>query len=724
MDWLGIRFLSEFPPAGQMLLHCTHNPWLVLLAYLIACAGSFATLDMAERLAQSETAGARRRWRWLGAACLACGIWAMHFISMLAFQTAMDVHYDLPITIASLLIALFAGLLAMNLLSRPTVRLKHYALTAAGMGLAICAMHYIGMAAMRSDAQAYYAPWPFAGSIALAIVVSLMALAMARHFRQGSGSLGVALKYAASALMGTGIVSAHFSGMAALHLTVPTGRLMDHSGTDNGLQLSLTIATITLLIIASSISSALADKKLLSKELDLRRVNALLSQLDQARVQLQQAAHYDALTSLVNRRGFNELFAQRLAVQQRDQGMLAVMFLDIDHFKRINDSLGHDVGDALLKAIAQIIKGATRRDDDVVARFGGDEFCILIAMNKRDDAKFLAQRIMTRMKQPIELAGRRLVMTTSIGVSVFPDNGDTCEELLKNADLALYQSKGSGRNSLHFFSGDLRAKATLALQLEEELRNALHHEGGLELHYQPILDLRSGRVGKLEALIRWRHPQHGLLAPDRFLEVARTNGLIMELDAWVMRRACRDLASFGRQGDASLRVAINCSPQTLARPSWPGEVAQALAETGLAAHRLELEITEHALMTNIQQTVARLDEIKAQGVTISIDDFGTGHSSLAYLRNLPLDTVKIDRSFITHVPEALKDRELVQAIIAMAHTLRLQVVTEGVETAEQMTFLEGSQCDHVQGYLLSRPVPLVEIPAVLNRLERRHLMLV
>src|SRR5207253_5255550 len=295
-----------------------------------------------------------------------------------------------------------------------------------------------------------------------------------------------------SLLLGAGIVCMHYTGMWSLSLVLPVGALQQLSIDNNHMQLGLTVAVITLLITGSSISAALADKKLQNKEHDLCRVNALLSQLDQARMSLQQVAHYDPLTNLINRRGFNQIFAEKIIEKSTGGGMLAVIFLDIDHFKRINDSLGHDAGDELLKVIASHIKNATRSHDDVVARFGGDEFCILISLHNRDEARHMAQRIMQKMKEPIELAGRRMVMTTSIGISLFPDDGKTCEELLKNADLALYQSKGNGRNGLHFFSSNLKTKATLELQLEEELRNALRDDSGLTLYYQPILDLKSG----------------------------------------------------------------------------------------------------------------------------------------------------------------------------------------------------------------------------------------
>lgn len=720
MVWLGLHMFSELPATGQILLDCRHSPFLVLLAYLVACAGSYATLNIAERVSHVEHASAQRQWRLLGAFCLAGGIWAMHFISMLAFEPPLEVRYDLSVTCASLLIMLLAAIVAMDTLSQPALHPLRYIQASTCIGLGICAMHYIGMAALQSNARQYYEPKLFALSIAIAIMASLAALLLARYFRNGDGTFHQLLKYIASLVMGAGIVTMHFTAMAALTLVVPEGHAVELPVTDNSLQLSLTIACITLLIIASSISAALADKKLQSKEHDLQRVNALLSQLDQARMSLQQVAHYDALTNLINRRGFNQIFAEKLAERSATQGMLAVMFLDIDHFKRINDSLGHDAGDELLRLIAGIIKSATRSHDDVVARFGGDEFCILISMSNRDEARQMAQRIMQKMKEPIALMGRRMVMTTSIGISVFPDDGTSCDELLKNADLALYQSKDNGRNNLNFFSSNLKTRATLELQLEEELRTALVEDMGLELYYQPIFDLRTGQVAKLEALIRWQHPQHGLLCPERFIDIAEANGLIAELDTWVLRRACLDLSRLSHSGYEQLKVTVNCSALNLCREELPDEIDLALRAAGIAPYRLELEVTENALMDNIINTADLLTKIRALGVSLSIDDFGTGYSSLAYLKRLPLDTLKIDRSFIQDIPKSPQDMEIVQAIIVMAHTLRLQVVTEGVETIEQYEFLEEHGCDFVQGYLLSRPVPLRDLQPVLDRINQRN----
>ena len=720
MEWLGLHFFTDLPANGHLLLNCSHNPFLVLLAYLVACAAGFGTLDMAERVGHVENPTARRHWRWLGAGCLAGGIWSTHFISMLAFQAPIAFHYELLTTFTSLLIALVASLFAMKTLSHTKVRLHQYLLAAVWIGIGIALMHYVGMSAMRSQAQMYFDSWLLLASIGIAMGASLAALLLSSYLRTGAGIFHQLLKYAASLVLGAGIISMHFTGMAALQLVVPTGADLSLRLDNNPIQLGLSVAVITLLVISSSISAALADKKLQHKERDLRRVNALLSELDQARASLQQVAHYDALTSLLNRRGFNQVFAEKVIENTVNHGMMAVIFLDIDHFKRINDSLGHDAGDQLLTVLASHIKGSVRSHADVVARFGGDEFCILISIHHRDEARHLAQRIMQKMKEPVELAGRRMVMTTSIGISLFPDDGQTCEELLKTADLALYQSKDAGRNSLNFFSSNLKTRATLELQLEEELRSALRTGTQLVLFYQPIFDMKLGKVSRLEALVRWQHPQHGLLAPDRFIEIAENNGLIADLDHWVLRQACHDLSLLTDRGYTDLTLSVNCSALNLERDELADEIEDALRFSGLAANRLELEVTENALMGNISSTLALLRQIRSLGVSLAIDDFGTGYSSLAYLKRLPLNTLKIDCSFIQDIPKSTADMEIVQAIIGMGHTLHLQVVTEGVETQSQFELLHGLGCDFIQGYLLSPAVAVSDIIGVVQGIERRN----
>ncbi|RRV06845.1 EAL domain-containing protein [Pseudomonas sp. v388] len=716
MEWLNVHLFVDYPANGQVLINCSHNLFLVALAYGVASAASFATLNIADRVVQADAIKSRRIWKALCAFCLAGGIWAMHFISMLAFQAPLKISFDMTITLASLLIVLLAAWLGVNALTRTILSVRRALLTSVGMGVGIATMHYVGMAAMRSEATQYYNARLVALSVLVAMLSSLALLVLSRHLRRTGGMFDEMYRYGASLFVGAGLLTLHLTGMHALNLVLPQEAALQSPNTENSQQLALTIAVITLLIIAGSVSAAMADKKLQSKERDLQRVNNLLTQLDQAQVSLQQVAHYDPLTNLINRRGFNQIFAEKLLENGVGNGMLAVMFLDIDHFKRINDSLGHDAGDELLKVIADRIRSATRAQD-VVARFGGDEFCILISIPVYDEARHLAHRIMQKMKEPIALSGRRMVMTTSIGIAVSPRDGTTSEELLKHADLALYQSKGDGRNRVNFFSPALRTRASLELHLEEELRNALREDHGLQVYYQPIVELRTGRVAKLEALVRWEHPQHGLLPPDRFIGIAEANGLIADLDNWVLRNACSDLAALRQDGLEDIVIAVNCSAINLGREELVEEFEQAMRHSAIGPGRLEVEITENALMGDVGKTVLMLKQIRNLGVSLSIDDFGTGYSSLAYLKRLPLDTLKIDRSFIVDIPKSPHDIELVHAIIVMARTLKLKVVTEGVETAEQLQLLSEFGSDYVQGYLFSKPRPLTALLPMIKQMN-------
>ncbi|WP_271411436.1 putative bifunctional diguanylate cyclase/phosphodiesterase [Pseudomonas sp. Q1-7] len=716
MDWLGLRFGTELPMDGQVLLACTHNSWLVLLAFLVASGAGYCAFDMAERVAHARQPETRRRWTWLGAACLGGGIWAMHFIAMLAFEVPIPINYDIPTTTLSLVVVIAASLVGMYTLGRPQVEPHHYLVAALAVGFGIALMHYCGMAAIRSVATQYYHPGMVAVSVGVAIAASLAAMLLSTFFRERCEGHQL-LKIPASLAMGGAICSMHFTGILALQLTVPAGTELHLARADNAVQLAFSLAVIAGMVLVFALGVAWADKKLQRKERDLQHVNNLLRELEQVKVKLQNVAHYDALTNLPNRRAFNEYFADKLQAHAHVNRPLAVMFLDVDHFKRVNDSLGHDAGDELLKVVAERVRSALRRED-MIARLGGDEFCVLAGLGSLEEAKALSQRIMQRMKEPITLAGRNVTMTTSIGISLYPDDGETCAELLKHADLALYQAKSSGRNNLHFFSNHLKHKATFELQLEEELHQALARDQGLFLNYQPILDLHSGRITKLEALVRWQHPRLGLLMPDRFIGIAEANGFIAELDTWVLRRACRDLAGLAARGLHDLRVAVNCSALSLSCDELADKVQQALQETGLRPQRLEMEVTENALMSNVNHALQQLERIRGLGVSISIDDFGTGYSSLAYLKRLPLDTLKIDRSFAMDIPGSHADMEIVQAIIGMAHTLHLQVVAEGVENHEQLDFLRDQGCDFIQGYLLSKPLPLTAVEDFLRHPQK------
>jgi diguanylate cyclase (GGDEF)-like protein/PAS domain S-box-containing protein len=431
---------------------------------------------------------------------------------------------------------------------------------------------------------------------------------------------------------------------------------------------------------------------------------------------IEHLAYHDALTGLPNRTMLTDRLAQALAQAQRRELESAVLFIDLDRFKLVNDSLGHAAGDALLQEVARRLRAALR-EDDTVARVGGDEFQVVLPqISGPTDAAHVAEKLMNVLAVPFMLEGQELHVTASLGLSLFPRDGTTGDLLLKYADMALYAAKGEGRNAYRFFSPEMNAHAHGRLRLENDLRRAIDR-GELELHYQPQLDLATGRVNAIEALVRWRHPTKGLVSPNAFIPMAEETGLVLGLGEWVLNEACRQVAHWHARGLGPLRVAVNISARQLQRPGLDGAVRRALAASGLPPPCLELEITESSMMLDPHHAQGVLQSLRELGVQLSIDDFGTGWSSLAYLKRLPLDRLKIDRSFIGGIPQDVDDAAIVETIIVMTHKLGLRVIAEGVETAAQRQQLLEQGCDEMQGFLLARPVPAAELPALLDSLH-------
>jgi diguanylate cyclase (GGDEF)-like protein/PAS domain S-box-containing protein len=435
---------------------------------------------------------------------------------------------------------------------------------------------------------------------------------------------------------------------------------------------------------------------------------------------IEHLAYHDSLTGLPNRAMLMDRLGQALSQAQRLDQQVAVLFVDLDRFKLVNDSLGHPVGDQLLQEIARRLR-ATLRDNDTVARVGGDEFQVVVCnVAGATDAARIAEKLMRTLGEPFTLQGQELYVTASLGVSLFPRDGASSELLLNHADQALYEAKGEGRNAYRFFSPEMNAQAHGRLRLENDLRRAVErHE--LELHYQPQLDLGTGEVCAVEALVRWRHPVRGLVLPNAFIPMAEETGLVLGIGEWVLNEACRQVAQWQRDGLADnlspLRVAVNISARQLQRPGLDGAVRRALSLSGLPANCLELEITESSVMLDPLHAQSVLQSLRELGVQLSIDDFGTGYSSLAYLKRLPLDRLKIDRSFIGGMPADSDDAAIVETIIVMTHKLGLRVIAEGVETLEQRLQLVRQGCDEMQGFLLAHPVPAAQLPALLKTLK-------
>ncbi len=437
-----------------------------------------------------------------------------------------------------------------------------------------------------------------------------------------------------------------------------------------------------------------------------------------AQQRLRFKAEHDVLTELPNRGLFMDILKKAVVKARLHKRHIAVMFLDMDCFKEINDSFGHDAGDQALKIYARRLQGAVR-EEDVVARIGGDEFAILVDdVASVDTISRIARKIVDAVSPPIVIDGKETLLTVSIGISVFPEDGADAQTLLKNADIAMYRAKDLGRNSYQFYSADMRAKALERVTMENSLRHALER-GEFLLHYQPQLDLRSDRVSGVEALLRWQHPELGLLSPGDFVPLLEESGLIGPVGEWVLKTAFAQGRAWHEAGFDDLRISVNLSSRQFNDPAFIDKIAALIRDSGIAPRLLELELTESVIMRNSRTTNMALERLDKMGVKFSIDDFGTGYSSLSYLKRFPVDTLKIDRSFVRDVDSNPDDAAIVAAIIGMGHNMNLNVIAEGVEQPVQLEFLRNSDCDAIQGYLFSQPL----LPASLTRLLREKKML-
>jgi diguanylate cyclase (GGDEF)-like protein/PAS domain S-box-containing protein len=424
--------------------------------------------------------------------------------------------------------------------------------------------------------------------------------------------------------------------------------------------------------------------------------------------EIRHMAQHDALTGLPNRRLFLDILQVELAQARRHRSKLAILFLDLDHFKEINDTLGHEAGDNLLKEVSERFRKTTR-ESDTVARIGGDEFNMILAdIGRIEDVSDIAVKIVDSLRKPIVISGHELHVTTSAGISMYPDDSGDSETLLRYADIAMYHAKESGRNTFRFYNPSINVQTIERMKLARWLRQTIHH-GELAVLYQPQIDIRSKKISYAEALVRWNHPERGLLEPRDFIPLAEETGFITSIDEWVLGTACSQAAAWKKAGLDGFCVAVNLSARQFQSPALVKMISGILTETGLPPGCLDLEVTESTAMRDVERSAAQLRELREMGVHISIDDFGTGYSSLNYLKKLPIERLKIDRSFIKDIVRDSDDRAIIGAVTSMAHKMGIKTVAEGVETEEQLAFLRDSECDEAQGFLFSRPVPAEQL---------------
>ncbi|KMW46486.1 EAL domain-containing protein [Ralstonia insidiosa] len=682
------------------MLASSYNPLLVLLSLFVAILASYTALDMAGRVV---TAQGRAAFWWLvgGASAMGLGIWSMHFVGMLAFSLPIPLGYDVSITLGSLAIAIASSAFALWLVSRrelPWPRLVGGALL---MGSGVAGMHYAGMAALRMTPGIQYDPAIFALSVGVAVLASGVALWIAFRLRRQSQRVR-ALRAGSAVVMGVAIVGMHYTGMAAA--AFPFGSVCGAAYTGASAEwLALVIIIVTLAVLAIALIISVLDLRMEA------RTAVLAHSLAEANQELAYLALHDNLTKLSNRLLLEDRLNQAIRTADREKRHFALMFMDLDGFKAINDVYGHHVGDLLLIDVAQRIVARVRQQD-TVARVGGDEFVVLAYVDDPQDAGTLADALLEVVREPFIAGGHELRVSTSIGISMYPGDGGNQHDLLTNADAAMYHAKGLGRNAYCFFEPSMNANVHKQLQLVQDLRLAIERNE-LVLHYQPKFHAPNGPILGVEALVRWQHPVRGLVSADEFIPLAEKTGLIVPLGAWVLNEACRQMAQWHSEGHTTWSVAVNLSALQFAHAALIDTVRDVLARHALDPHCLMLEITESTAMRDADASLQILQQLDAMGVRISIDDFGTGYSSLLYLKRLPASELKIDRGFVRDLAHDTEDAAIVSAIVALGQTLNLRIVAEGVETAEQQAFLTRLGCDSLQGYLLGRPMAAESLSA-------------
>lgn len=672
----------------------TYSQSLVFFSLLVAVLASYTALDMAGRLATTQ--GRVARW-WLagGATAMGLGIWSMHFIGMLAFKLPIPVGFDLAITLYSLAVSVGASAYALWLVSRPQLPTRRLVAGAVLMGLGIAAMHYLGMAAMRMQPGIDYDPLWFTASIAIAIGAAGAALWIAFRLRI-EGRNTRRLRGAASLVMGLAIVGMHYTGMAAARFPLDSlcGAVID--GGIDAQWLAVLVIVTTLGTIGIALVASLFDRQM------RERTGLLAESLERANDKLLQAALHDPLTQLPNRSLLQDRIEQSIEKARRRHHAVAVMFCDLDGFKTVNDAYGHQLGDRLLVKVSQRI-GSLLRPQDTLARLGGDEFVIVLAIDEPDDAVVVAERIIAAVAEPFLIEAAELQVTASLGIALYPEDAGDERELMANADAAMYHTKQGGRNGYTFFTPSMQVSANRQLRLLQDLRKATER-GELLLHYQPKFVAAGTPAVGAEALLRWQHPELGMLAPDIFIPIAERSGLILPIGDWVLDQACAQLRAWHDAGNPHWTMAVNLSPLQFAAAGLVETVKETLERHGLDASRLTLEITETMAMKNVETSLQILNALTALGVRISIDDFGTGYSSLLYLKRMPATELKIDRAFVRDLEENAEDAAIVSSIVALGRSLQFNIVAEGVETAGQRDYLSSLGCDQLQGYHLGRPM--------------------
>lgn len=663
----------------------THHTPLVALSLLVAMLAGYATLELAARI---RSALFPQRWFWIAGSALAAGtgIWSMHFIGMLAFTLETPIGYDPGLTLLSWAAPVATSAAALFTAQRESVKPWHYAVASTLAGAAIAGMHYIGMAAMRMSPAIRY-EWPLVFlSIVIAIGLSGAAIWAMRHMSQDGESLMMVKKILVAFLLGSAIAAMHYTGIAAAEFPAGAVSLAADSLDSDWLPGVVFATSVTLLLGAT-----------------------LIAYYDRRRLEHQQIAETDALTGLKNRHFLQKHLPALINKAQAGRTSLHLAFVDLDGFKLVNDTMGHDVGDAVLVIASRRIHECLR-EGDIVIRVGGDEFVIILVDADEARVEHIMQRVVLSLKAPMRVGSDSVNISASIGVARHL-TGQDAEPLLLRADTAMYHAKRQGRNMWKRFSPHMDAERVAAAETHKSLRRAFERSE-FRLLYQPKYAAGSRQIVGVEALVRWNDPQRGMRLPAEFIAVAERTGMIAALGDWVLNEACRQIRSWSRQGWV-VPVSINVSALQVRGHEMTAKVRAALSKHDVEAQSLTLEITESVAIEDPAKAMQVFQSLRHCGVSISIDDFGTGYSSLAYLRDFPAAEIKIDRAFVRDISTNRQALELVKAIVAMGHALGMLVVAEGVEDERTTRLLENLGCDVLQGYFLAQPMDAEDLRSLL-----------
>ncbi|MCU6276256.1 putative bifunctional diguanylate cyclase/phosphodiesterase [Enterobacter quasiroggenkampii] len=683
------------------MLNISWDPVLIAISYLVAFIASFVALDSAGKIPLSSRKAALF-WRMAGGISLGIGIWSMHFIGMLSMQMPMMMRYDLWLTLASLGVAVIASTTALDIavagkkrsLFRPIVAT---AILSAG----VVSMHYIGMAALMLDGSIIWDRRIVGLSVVIAVVASGTALWLAFRLRDKGFFIERLL---AALVMAAAICAMHYTGMSAAHYPEMSHTLPGGIGE---LGLSIWVSVTTLCLLGVMLIISLVDSH--------RRTGRLTDNLRQLNRQLELQARFDALTGLANRHQMDIRMQDCLRSALLSNRQFAVIFLNVDHFKRVNDTWGHSVGDELLITVAQRITSRLTREM-TLARLGGDAFIMLVPECDDDKLNALLASLLEDVRRPLSICGHTLSTTISAGVSLYPQDGETLHELKLKADAALHHVKDDGRNGWAHYRSEMSTAIPAKPGFLQELSQALERDQ-FELWYQPTWYAQEKTIHGFEALLRWRHPEQGVVLPGLFIPSLEQTGLIIPVGNWAIEAACRQLHFWTEQGFSQWTLSLNLSPVQFEQPDIFHIVSSMLEKYSLSPSRLILEVTESTALKNLDRSIELLNAFNHAGITVSIDDFGTGYSNLLMLSVLPAKELKIDKSFVTSMLENEKSYKLVETIMSIARTMEMNVVAEGIETQEQQEVLTRLGCDYLQGYLFSRPLPAEQVPWLLLQIN-------